>query len=100
MKTIEQVADEYVITNFHNESECDYHQPLCNQSFRAGVAFAQQWIRVENELPEYYRIILFRDDDGYIYVGCRNDKGFCMAIIEGEDLYIQNITHWRPIELK
>ena len=70
-------------------------------AFKAGVEFAQKWISIEDELPQYYQTVL--DDNGeYITVIARVSDG-------DEDFYPICGTHvymspdpikWRPIELK
>ena len=68
-------------------------------AFKAGVEFAQNWISVEDELPEYHGIDF--------YVLMKNERlesdDINLGLIEGiddvENVY-QYATHWRPIELK
>ena len=89
MKTIEEVAKEF--------SEKSVW--ACPISFKAGVEFAQRWISVEEELPEYHGIDF--------YVLMKNERldsdDINLGLIEGiddvENVY-QYATHWRPIELK
>ena len=70
-------------------------------SFYEGVKFAQKWISIEDELPQYYQPIL-ADNGEYITVITRVSDG-------DEDFYpicgtniIMNPDpiKWRPIELK
>ena len=89
MKKIEEVAKEF--------SEKSVW--ACPISFKAGVEFAQRWISVEEELPEYHGIDF--------YVLMKNERldsdDINLGLIEGiddvENVY-QYATHWRPIELK
>ena len=89
MKKIEEVAKEF--------SEKSVW--ACPISFKAGVEFAQRWISVEDELPQYHGIDF--------YVLMKNERlesdDINLGLIEGiddvENVY-QYATHWRPIELK
>ena len=90
MKTIEQAAIEWM----HNADE-----PTWEDCFEAGAAFAQQWISVEDELPENSdneQQFFLKFDHGKVGV-CyyfRNNRFWNFNFCE------QNPTHWRPIELK
>jgi len=112
MKTKEQAAKEYVINLSEPRKFGNIKTPRgagieLMEAFKGGVEFAQQWISVDDELPEEGAIVLLfgyfpklsRGDldkknietgkylGGHFFTKC----GIC--------LYNQP-THWRPIELK
>lgn len=86
MKTIEEAAKEY----------SDYEEG--EYVFNKGVEFAQQWISIEEELPETDCFVLTKskgnkDEDYFRVLWFRNFDFFTPEITS-------NITHWRPIEFK
>ena len=95
MKTIEEAAREYGKSRYtpdvsrHIVSEAE-------TAFEAGVAFAQRWIDVKDELPKQGQDCLFKNEN-CIYIGY-----YDYAVIRSFDKEIvrKNFTHWRPIELK
>lgn len=87
MRTIDQAAKEFSL----DETE--------QSIFAAGVEFAQRWIPVEEELPDYDIPVLFVEMNrtSNPYLGHRSkliDNFVSMA------LSYKSVTHWRPIELK
>ena len=98
MKSIDVAAREYAI---HMAGSDSYEQNALEEAFKAGVEFAQDWIPVNKELPEWY-------------TGCRLDiltkrETFNYpASVKIHTIYSDNdiqelkamFTHWRPIELK
>ncbi|MCL2434967.1 MAG: DUF551 domain-containing protein [Lentimicrobiaceae bacterium] len=90
MKTIEQAAIEWM----HNADE-----PTWEDCFESGAAFAQQWISVYDELPEIDIQVLYKNKTHY---------GVAFRVHSIDDTVNWNIfqypdnqiTHWRPIELK
>ena len=102
MKTIEELAKEF--SNTKGSQSCKLMREVEYDTgrfvgFKAGVEFAQRWISVEEELPEYHGIDF--------YVLMKNERldsdDINLGLIEGiddvENVY-QYATHWRPIELK
>ena len=104
MKTIEEAAikcaNGYVegYRNFYPANEGDFIDV-----FESGVEFAQRRIPVEEELPDEKNgyinkeVIVFTSDN-CAYVLIYDD--YIGWIPNGTDADIDNITHWRPIELK
>ena len=90
MKTIQKEASKY----------------LSSVSFQAGVEFAQQWISVEDELPESGELVLVAIENCFIDVVCArilSGKWNCRLYIPTghPDFIIEDkVTHWRPIEYK
>jgi hypothetical protein len=99
MKTIKEAASDYVWESGEN------HPQSC---FIAGAQFAQQWISVDDELPEEYTTVLVR----YSYE-FKDEYFYCIACYcngHWKDSYLSHclccginrisITHWRAIELE
>ena len=74
-----------------------YEPESVEHGFVQGVAFAQEWISVEDELPEEPMDVLVRD----------NRRLACsVALYANEKFHPDNllkheeVTHWRPINRK
>ena len=99
MKTIEEAAKDF------NDSHVNGHHPQkwVSDIFKAGVEFAQRRIPVEEELPDEKNgyinkeVIAFTSDN-CAYVLIYDD--YIGWLPNGTDADIDNITHWRPINLK
>ena len=109
MLKINEAAHEYF-----RAAQLGFENPGSEAGFKAGVEFAQRWISVEDELPICYES---GDWDGlrsdFVLVKNKNGawrKGrLYSGIIDGSkysdwydeyDFELDNITHWRPIEIK
>jgi hypothetical protein len=100
MKTIEEGCLEHI----HNTQGEFLHK---DQSFKAGVEFAQRWIPVEEELPPcsdedlLLKGIDYRDISGIVDIGYMHDshngKPYLSNFISLSGDLI-SITHWRPID--
>lgn len=93
MKTIDQAAKE-LFPDCNNESDQKTVE-MFREIFRKGAKFAQQWISVEDELPELkdkpYQVLV-KSITGHIetyHVIDRKSQHFIKEFIE-----------WRPVELK
>lgn len=93
MDTIEDAAIEKYPFKLDGATEA------LRDAFKAGVYFAQRWIKVEDELPKYNGV------DYYILV--KNvtidmDEVFTTLIESIDDIenVFEGSTHWRPINLK
>ena len=104
MKTIEEAAIE--CANIYLQGYRDSYPADKNDFidvFESGVEFAQRRIPVEEELPDEKNgyinkeVIAFTSDN-CAYVLIYDD--YIGWIPNGTDADIDNITHWRPIELK
>ena len=86
----------------------------CPVSFKAGIKYAQRWISVEDELPIWYEsgdwdglrsdFVLVKNKNGAwrkgrLYSGIMDGNKYSDWYDE-YDFELDNITHWRPIELK
>ena len=100
MKTIEEAAKDF------NDSHVNGHHPQkwVSDIFKAGVEFAQEWISVEEELPEIGEKVITK-----MTKDKRTSYGIATRIREEWEINAHwidhtfshmNITHWRPIELK
>jgi len=105
MKTIEQVALEYALKDLKISEEQAKHWKhkliidVTIRDFKAGFEFAQQWINVNDELPEEnVYVLVMQDDSDY------TDIAYLAYLEDGEwyysnsDLQLSfNPTHWRNI---
>ncbi|GAB1358562.1 hypothetical protein MASR1M31_03400 [Porphyromonadaceae bacterium] len=99
MKTIQEAA------NICGIQMCDkYGMTIdmsipCEDSFEAGVKFAEEWITIEDEIPENGVLVLlkFDNDDTLVSTGLHNGKIFCPDFIFGTS---DKVTHWRPLNRK
>lgn len=106
MKTIKQAAMDHFF-----EIHGDYNNAHIHSiAFKTGVAFAEEWISIKDELPDYDQPILTKDIHGFydlMYFRRAGDEGVSDF---DEDVFINNciwsklseniITHWRPINRK
>ena len=105
MKSKEQVAKEYADEMF--SFGCNY---ASKNSFLAGVAFAEQWIDVNEELPEINKgsnrsncVLLKVKGKGDRFTGYYHrwtddeDKEFHQFYIYDTWNPQDKVTHWRPI---
>lgn len=78
-----------------------YLVQLEKTGFIRGVAWAERWIPVEEELPDNQDIVLVKTDKGCVSTAYLHGKksGF---ICYGQEAYndFGEVTHWRPIEHK
>jgi len=97
-KAIEKYIDDLPISH-----TCEFNAEENRQrrAFGAGVEFAQRWISVDDELPNYYQIVL-ADNGKYMAVVARvSDGDEEYYSIYGTDIIMSpDPIKWRPIELK
>jgi hypothetical protein len=100
MKTIEEAAREYSLAEYDNgtqlSNEFDY-------GFKKGVEFAQRWIPVDSdEKPEeefgFYKPVLVLDEKYGLCSSAAYKNG--EFIPDNPVINPDDITHWRPIELR
>ena len=76
-----------------------YLVQLERTGFISGVAWAERWIPVEEELPDNQDIVLIKTDKGCVSTAYLHGKksGF---ICYGQEAYndFGEVTHWRPIK--
>ena len=100
MKTIEQASVEY------SKEQYD-HDPImrfqCETHFEAGIEFAQQFINIEDEEPEYYDPVIIELQNGGVIAwrGWSEIYGDTYTI-NGTDIYLmaKEVKRWRPINFK
>ena len=92
MKTIEEAADIYALPPW----DASYNG--LRNAFIACVAFAQQWISVDDELPDIGKCVLLNNSENQYTTGyyC---AGEFRTDFDKKELLVP-ISHWRPIELK
>lgn len=99
MKTIEEAAKEYSET----KAKSQIWQKDIASDFKAGAKFAQRWIPVESdEKPEeefgFYKPVLVLNDNYGLCSSAAYKNG--KFIPDSPVINPDEITHWRPIELK
>ena len=84
-----------------NNTDITYIKELINTSFINGVKFIQKWTYIEEELPNYYQIVL-ADNGEYMAVVARvSDGDEDFYPICGTDVIMSpDPIKWRLIELK
>ena len=71
---------------------------LYSVGFKEGVKFAQQWISVEDELPEDNKLVIFKDNVDTIFLGYIDNR-YWYEKREYCDQDVDYVTHWRPINI-
>ena len=99
METISEAAIGYASSKSSSDVFIESHI----KDFKAGVEFAQRRIPVEEELPDEKNgyinkeVIAFTSDN-FSYILIYDD--YLGWLPNGTDADIDNITHWRPVNLK
>lgn len=115
MKSIEEAAKEYALlagmaieTDIDDNGEFD-HESFIDDSFKAGIEFAERWIPVGEELPPcsdedlLIKGLDLEGNDGIVDIGYMHDSPDGIPSV---DNFISlggvliKITHWRPINHK
>ena len=105
MKKIKEASHEYF-----RAAQLGFENPGSEAGFKAGVEFAQRWISVEDELPDFdkskypngdFEIFLVKMATGSI----SHKIKYCVANLIAEGRWSCEsdwnvVTHWRPIEHK
>ena len=101
MKTIEQAAKEYA-QRMEDEDGYVGCTPCWEVAFVAGAKFAQQWISVDDELPEDNGSVLVKNKHDRKSIGfyIHHYKDWAVATYNSESADFGKITHWRPITRK
>ena len=98
MKTIEEASIDYALSREDNDYTIE-----TEKSFKAGVEFAQQFINIEDEKPEYYEPVIIELQNGGVIAwrGWSEIYGDTYTI-NGTDIYLmaKEVKRWRPIKLK
>lgn len=110
MKTIEKAASIYAepiatytyYNGMDNLTYCDLEKCMVD-SFKAGADFAQQFINIEDEKPEYYEPVIIELQNGGVIAwrGWSEIYGDTYTI-NGTDIYLmaKEVKRWRPINFK
>lgn len=99
MKTIDKASLEYAISREIGENELS-HIGEYQKSFRAGVAFAQQWIPIERDKDG---LTTQKQDDEFLNnvpFLVKSEYGIEVFECLSVDLEKEEFTHWRPINIK
>jgi len=95
MKTIKEAAKKHTDTycpgsdNLKNVTGQDINDYVYS-AFCKGAEFAQQWISVDDELPELGIVVLIKDKNNYVGMSCRRYGDW-------DYKFRGTVTHWRPI---
>ncbi|MDR1129828.1 MAG: hypothetical protein LBK96_02480 [Prevotellaceae bacterium] len=112
MKTVKEVAKSYVYNVVRGMSiEDEFSVSTIEYAFIDGVEFAQRWISVEEELPEYametvkegnythtVSSVIVKTSNGRYAIAKRRmflDHGWEWM---GSGTFNRSVTHWRRIE--
>ena len=102
MKTINDAALEYAELKA-NKLFRRLEVSIAEKSFKAGVEFAQQFINIEDEKPEYYEPVIIELQNGGVIAwrGWSEIYGDTYTI-NGTDIYLmaKEVKLWRPINFK
>jgi len=109
MKTIQQKIDE-----IYNSDDNALIREYIEKIFNEGVSFAEEWIKVTDEMPICYEtgnwdgkrsdFVLAKDDDGdwykaRVYEGIMDGNHYA-DWFSSEDYELVNIIEWKPINRK
>ena len=110
MKTLEEAATDYqtkIYEDVFEESSLSEQKLQCINDFKAGVAFAEEWISVEEELPVFDKNKLIKGEQELYLVKMSIGSISCKTTYKVSFLindYRWNsesdwcyVTHWRPI---
>lgn len=105
MKTIEAAAEEYVLN-----CDANYTETTISEAFQAGVAFAEEWISVEDGLPYFDKNKLIKGEQELYLVkmsigsiSCKTTYKVSFLINDyrwSGEFDWNCVTHWRPINRK
>lgn len=99
MKTIEEASLENSKLHYIQAFSEELHKDA-DMDFRKGVEFAQQWISVSDELPEQYEEVLIKNNTKS-YIGYLMGSNFFLnTMVKNYSVIINDVTHWRKIQLK
>ena len=107
MKTIEQEKSDYLTRLMAKyAAEEPNLTELAMESFSLGVTFAQQWISVEDELPEAVehgesaRVLIKTNKDEIFIASCHHSIDKTNHDWSVECNHLVDVEFWRPIEIK
>ncbi|MDR2205783.1 MAG: hypothetical protein LBE36_06485 [Flavobacteriaceae bacterium] len=96
MKTFEQAAADAIRKWYRRITDDTSQEESFLNGFISGANFAQTWIPVEDELPDFDVEVLVKMEPFGFTVSKRELKGGRFTM---EELGVK-VTHWRPIEYK
>ena len=96
MKTINQGSIDFLKSGKGRDT-CGGYLP--NRWFDAGVEFAESWINIEDEKPEYYLpIIIYTEDRCVIAWRAWSETHGDVYTINGTDIILKETPkRWRPL---
>ena len=95
MKTTEEAAKSHEFNRDLNGISSLINKSTIS-SFKAGVRFAEEWISVDDELPEINK------EPYEIFVRTYQNKHDVLTIVDDFEIKVlkEHFTHWRPINRK
>ena len=110
METIQEAAKEYAeALNYTMEAKHNMCPMDFEIAFKKGVDFAQRWIPIEEELPDYYKPIIgaffiteiLIEAPLSVWRGWSDISNGDIYTVMGTDIIADGKpTKWRPIEIK
>lgn len=99
MKTINQGSIDFLKSGKGRDT-CGGYLP--NRWFDAGVEFAESWINIEDEKPEYYLpIIIYTEDGCVISWRAWSETHGDVYTISGTNIVLKEAPRrWRPLNRK
>ena len=99
MKTINQGSIDFLKSG-KGRATCGGYLP--NRWFDAGVEFAESWINIEDEKPEYYLPIIIYTEDGCVIAWrAWSETHGDVYTINGTDIIVKEAPkRWRPLNRK
>ena len=99
MKTINQGSIDFLKSGKGRDT-CGGYLP--NRWFEAGVEFAESWIDINDEKPEYYLpIIIYTEDGCVISWRAWSETHGDVYTINGTDIVLKETPkRWRPLNRK
>ena len=99
MNTINQGSIDFLKSGKGRDT-CGGYLP--NRWFEAGVEFAETWINIEDEKPEYYfPIIIYTEDGCVIAWRAWSETHGDVYTISGTDVILKETPkRWRPLNRK
>ena len=94
---MQELCDDY-----HDDDIDAGDKRLIEMSFKAGVTFAEQWISIEDELPEKYVEVFVKVKSSNSIFSCylTDENKFVGDDFPIEDYIEMDVCKWRPVNRK
>jgi len=98
MRTIDEAAKEYADKPAMDKERMFRSTTITD--FKAGVEFAQKWISVKEEKPEYYKPVNVKSGNLETTAWRANNLRDIYTISGTNIVLKETPTHWKPINLE